>query len=168
MENKRNAFRDYMDDDNQSYIPETVKKFLSFREDDLNYVIMAEVVSEIITNISITPLPKVPNYISGIINLRGQIVPIIDLGLKMGKQPSKATTITCIIVIQITNVLFGIHVDEVSHVLDIDIDLISSIGSSHKAEELVSGIVRTEDVVYLVFDAEKLMNSIGGSNDTHK
>ncbi len=152
---------DLFDYDDQVEISNNLTKYLSFRNDDLYFIIDSEFVSEIITNTSITPLPKVPEYISGIINLRGQIAPIVDLRIKMGMKAAKNTEIACIIVVKVESILFGILVDEVSHVLDIDTDMITSYSTTK--DELVSGIIRAEEVVYLVFDANKLISSIGVS-----
>ena len=76
--------------------------------------------TEIITNHTITIIPLVPDYVKGIINLRGQIIPIIDIRLRMGKPSIDYTSTTCIIVLNIDDTNLGIIVDSVQQVIDID------------------------------------------------
>lgn len=67
-------------------LPEIVtEKYLIFSSDSLMYGIKAEQVKDIITDYTITYVPHVPNYVKGVINLRGQIVPIVDIRLRLGK-----------------------------------------------------------------------------------
>ena len=62
-------------------------KYLIFSSDGLLYGIKADLVKDIITDYTITYLPKVPGYVKGVINLRGQIIPILDIRLRLGKMP---------------------------------------------------------------------------------
>ena len=70
---------------------EISQKYLMFLSDGLDFAVKASYVMEIITNHDITTLPMVPDFIKGIINLRGQIIPIIDIRTKMGKMEGEAT-----------------------------------------------------------------------------
>ena len=108
-----------MDQDNQfNAVPEEgvpapaldaqTVKYLLFCSDNLLFGVSADYVVEIITNHAITKLPLVPNYIRGIINLRGQIIPIVDIRLLLG-QPSQSDN--CIIILNIEDTLVGILVD---------------------------------------------------------
>ena len=78
--------------------PVSTERFLTFSSNDLNIGVSTNYVIEIITNHTITMLPLVPDYVKGIINLRGQIIPIIDIRLRMGKPSIDYTSSTCIIV----------------------------------------------------------------------
>lgn len=96
------------------------ERFLTFRSADLTFAVNTKYVIEIITNHSITTLPMVPEYIKGIINLRGQIIPIVDIRLRLGK-PSidmENNESNCIIVLDIDSISVGIIVDSVSQVVD--------------------------------------------------
>ncbi len=135
---------------------EDSKKFLAFRSDDLFYAIDADDVSEIIMNDSITRLPKIPGYIRGIINLRGQILPIMDLRVRMGRPQTEFTSLTCIIVIVVDNVSLGILVDSVSQMVDIADSSISPPPVT-RHQDLVMGITRLNGVVHLIIDAEGLI-----------
>ncbi len=136
---------------------ENTKKFLTFMSDGLIFGIDASYVIEIIINHNITFLPIVPYYIKGIINLRGQIVPIVDIRLRMGRPPMKdEKAASCIIIIEIDSVTFGIYVDAVRQMIDLDTRKISP-PTVNNCEELVNGIVTLADgQTMLVLDNEAL------------
>jgi len=136
--------------------PETTKKFLAFQSDELYYAIDSDYVNEIIMNDAITRLPKLPSYVKGIINLRGQIVPILDIRLRMGRMPGEFTSETCIIVMEVDGVPLGILVDRVSQIIDLaETDISAQPVSKH--QDLVQGIARVNGVVHLVINCEGLM-----------
>lgn len=151
-----------MDDEinaTQTIQKDTSKKFLAFLSDELLFGVNAAYVTEIITNHHITMLPMVPNYIKGIINLRGQIIPILDIRLKMNKADMDYTDTSCIIVLDINSVLIGILVDTVSQVVDVYEDKISPPTANNK-QELVNGMVSlSSGVVMLLLDCELLINN---------
>lgn len=137
----------------------STERFLTFTSDGLTIGISTDYVTEIITNHSITVLPLVPDYVKGIINLRGQIIPIIDIRLRMGKEAIAYTNHTCIIVLNIDSVLIGIVVDMVQQVIDIDKSLISSMPIEDH-QELINGMVSLDERSVLLFlDCEQLVNA---------
>ena len=137
--------------------PISTERFLTFTSDGLTIGISTDYVTEIITNHSITVLPLVPDYVKGIINLRGQIIPIIDIRLRMGKEAIAYTNHTCIIVLNIDSVLIGIVVDMVQQVIDIDKSLISSMPIEDH-QELINGMVSLDERSVLLFlDCEQLV-----------
>ena len=139
--------------------PISTERFLTFTSDGLTIGISTDYVTEIITNHSITVLPLVPDYVKGIINLRGQIIPIIDIRLRMGKEAIAYTNHTCIIVLNIDSVLIGIVVDMVQQVIDIDKSLISSMPIEDH-QELINGMVSLDVRSVLLFlDCEQLVNA---------
>lgn len=137
---------------------DTIRRYVAFISDGLSYVISAEYVMEIITNYAITHLPMVPSYISGIINLRGQIIPIIDVRRRMGKAPSDSEN-NCIIVLDVDGVTLGVTVDTVTKALDIDEAQIAPMPSGNR-EKLVNGILTTPSgETVLFFDCRTLVDS---------
>ena len=94
-------------------------KYLTFISDELHFGVDTDNVVEILTNQHIRPFPMVPQYVKGVINLRGQVVPIIDLRLRVGKMPLEDTGENCIIVLEIESDTIGIIVDGVAHVRDV-------------------------------------------------
>lgn len=132
------------------------KKFLAFQSDELQYAIDADYVNEIIIPNSITKIPKLPEFISGIINLRGQLVPILDIRLRMGRSKTVFTDDTCIIIMKVDDIQLGILVDSVSQMIDIPEPNISALPLS-KHQELVNGIIRIHDMVLLIISIEDLL-----------
>ena len=142
-----------------SEAPVSTERFLTFNSDGLTFGISTNYVTEIITNHTITNLPLVPNYVKGIINLRGQIIPIIDIRLRMGKPAISYTNHTCIIVLNIDSVYIGIIVDMVQQVIDIDKDMISSMPIEDR-KELVNGMITFDESSVLLFlDCEQLVKA---------
>lgn len=137
----------------------STERFLTFNTDGLTLGVSTNYVTEIITNHTITMLPLVPAYVKGIINLRGQIVPIIDIRLRMGKTAIDYTNTTCIIVLNIDTVQIGVVVDAVQQVVDIDRSKISPVPVEDQ-QELITGMLSQEDrSVILFLDCEGLIRT---------
>ena len=132
------------------------KKYLTFVSNGLGFAINSDFVIEIINEHFITRLPRVPDYIKGIINLRGQIIPIMDARLRMGHPRAEITKETCIIVISVNDVSIGLFVDKVLHMIDLTDDDISEPPVNNN-QEFVNGITHLHDVVYLIIDCELLL-----------
>lgn len=136
-----------------------LERYLTFRTDNLTFGVSTNYIIEIITNHVITPLPMVPNYVKGVINLRGQVVPIIDIRLRLGKPAIDYTGSSCVIVLNVDSISIGIIVDSVEQVLDIDYSRISPVPANNR-EELVSGMISLPDNnVVLLLDCETLVNN---------
>ena len=141
----------------EAAVPVSTERFLTFSSDGLNIGVSTNYVIEIITNHAITMVPLVPDYVKGIINLRGQIIPIIDIRLRMGKPSIEYTNTTCIIVLNINSVYIGIIVDAVQQVMDIDQSKISPVPVE---QELISGMISSsERSVILFLDCEQLVQT---------
>lgn len=138
---------------------EAMERYLTFHTDNLIFGVSTNYIIEIITNHVITAMPMLPDYVKGIINLRGQIVPIIDIRLRLGKPAIEYTSASCIIVLNVDSVFIGIIVDAVEQVLDIDYSKISPVPANNR-EELVSGMISMPDNnVVLLLDCETLVNN---------
>jgi purine-binding chemotaxis protein CheW len=97
-------------------------KFLTFFLSGEEYGLEILKVQEIIGIMEITPVPGTPEYVCGVINLRGKVIPVVNLRLKFGMASAETTAETCIIVVRANGVQTGIVVDQVSEVLDIPSD----------------------------------------------
>ena len=135
-------------------------KYLSFTLDGENYGVDIALVREIIGFLPIAKVPDVPDFIQGIINLRGKIIPVLDMRLRLNKEFRAYTDRTCIIVIEIFGVEVGLIVDMVSEVLTIAEDLISPQPDLKSLKhEYVKGIGRLKDAVILLLDVEELLKT---------
>lgn len=132
------------------------KKHLSFITDDLLFGIEASSVVEIITNHHITRLPMVSEYIRGVINLRGQIIPIIDIRLRLGRISELQGDQNCIIVVTVESETVGLLVDTVSQVLDINTDEIAP-PSINDLQGFVYGMVSLPGGTMLLLDCKLLL-----------
>jgi len=101
----------------------TAGKYLTFNLKDEGYGIGILKVREIIGMMEITPVPKTPEFIKGVINLRGKVIPVVDLRMKFGLEPADYDERTCIIVVEVPTAegvrAVGIVVDSVSEVANI-------------------------------------------------
>lgn len=101
-------------------------KYLTFTLDDEHYGVPVLKVREIIKVLHITSVPQVPPHVKGVINLRGKVMPVVDLRLKFGMPPRDYTDRTCIIVVDLTararTVMMGVIVDTVSDVMTVAAD----------------------------------------------
>ncbi|MCB6201373.1 chemotaxis protein CheW [Extibacter muris] len=138
-------------------VSETTERFLTFMSDGLIFGVSTENVIEIITNYMIRPLPMVPDYIRGIINLRGQVLPVMDIRLRMNKPFREYTSTTCIIILEINSTLIGIVVDTVLQVQDIDIAGASPIPIENR-QELTNAMISLDDgTVVLLLDCDAVL-----------
>ncbi|EEG74082.1 CheW-like protein [[Clostridium] hylemonae DSM 15053] len=138
-------------------VSETTERFLTFMSDGLVFGVSTENVIEIITNYMIRPLPMVPDYIRGIINLRGQVLPVMDIRLRMNKPFREYTSTTCIIILEINSTLIGIAVDTVLQVQDIDTAEASPIPVENR-QELTNAMISLDDgTVVLLLDCDAIL-----------
>ena len=131
------------------------EKYLICVSDSLLYGIVAEQVVEIITDHTITYLPRVPHYVRGIINLRGQLIPIIDMRLRLGKMPEDEH---CIMVVNVENNVVGLLVDGVERMADIPRDSILPMPTQNP-QKLISGMCSLPDgKTLLILDCGLLLH----------
>ena len=131
------------------------QKYLIFMADHLKLGVVAEDVVEILNNQVITYLPMVPDYIRGIINMRGQMVPILDVRARLGLPPQEESLV---VVINLGDVQLGILVDAVDQMLDIPKSNIHPL-PANSTQMLVSGMCSLPDGsgTMMVLDCEQLM-----------
>ena len=135
------------------------ERCLTFESGGMVMYMSTSYVIEIINDHSITALPIVPPYVKGIINLRGSILPVIDIRLLMDKEAEEYTSKTCIIVLNIDSVSIGIIVDRVRQVIDIDLSEVQPIPLRNR-QKLCNGMITLDSgEVAMSFDAEALVQS---------
>ncbi|MBU3074740.1 chemotaxis protein CheW [Clostridium estertheticum] len=135
-------------------------KFLTFYVGRESYGIEIKFVTEIIGIQEITEVPELPNYVKGIINLRGKIIPVVDVRLRFKKEPKEYNDRTCIIVIDIKGISVGLIVDNVSEVINIeDSNIVPPPDiKTGPNNQYIRGIGKVEDEVKLILDCDKLLN----------
>lgn len=134
-------------------------KFLTFTLGNEAYGIEIQFVTEIIGIQSITEVPELPQYIKGIINLRGKIIPVMDVRLRFGKAPKDYNDRTCIIVVDIMEMSIGLIVDSVSEVISIpDTEIVPPPELNKAGNRYIKGIGKVGNEVKLLLECEKLLN----------
>ncbi|MBU0909347.1 MAG: chemotaxis protein CheW [Proteobacteria bacterium] len=138
-------------------------KYLTFLLGDESYGVEIMKIKEIIGMIPVTTLPKTPSYVKGIINLRGKVIPVIDLRSKFGLASKNTTERTCIVVTEIKKsdgiVLLSFIVDSVSEVINITADDIESAPSfgPNSVPENISGVAKRDKKIIILLDIEAVL-----------
>ena len=134
-------------------------KYLIFHLDEREFAFEIRFVSEIIGMQKITPLPYEAEFVKGVINLRGRIIPVIDARLRMGLEERPYDERTCIIVNQVRNMPVGLIVDTVSEVKTIFPEQIEKPPQlqTNKQSVFLRGLAKTDDRVKVILDIENLL-----------
>ncbi|MGG6313130.1 chemotaxis protein CheW [Paenibacillus macerans] len=134
-------------------------KYLTFLVEREQYGIEIKYVTEIIGIQLITEVPQMPDYIRGVINLRGTIIPVMDVRIRFGKPPKAYSDRTCVIVIELGDLAIGLIVDSVSEVLSIDTaDIVPPPELYDGGNRFVAGIGKAGSAVMLLLDCNRLLN----------
>ncbi len=141
-------------------------KYLTFRLDREEYGLEILKVREIIGLMGITRVPRTPHYIRGVINLRGKVIPVLDLRAKFGMDVISDTEETCIIVVEVEgageSLLMGILVDAVSEVLDIqagEIEEAPTFGADVDTR-FILGIGKVKNTVKILLDIDRVLTGV--------
>ena len=140
---------------------EEIEKVLTFAVGEQTYGIEIPYVIEIIGVQHITELPNMPKYIKGIMNVRGKIVPVMNIRSRFGKEEVPYDDFTCIIIVSIDDDSLGIIVDRVEEVINITSDDIADTPDykSVNASKYIDYIVIMNDEIKLVLDCRKLIET---------
>jgi purine-binding chemotaxis protein CheW len=135
-------------------------KYLTFQLDSETFGIEIKYVTEIIGVLPVTFVPEVPAYVMGIINLRGKIIPVIDMRLRFKKAPVEYTDRTCTVVIDIRDVTLGLIVDSVAEVINIGGENIVPPPNYRAGfhNPYIQGIGKVGSDVKLLLDCEKIIS----------
>lgn len=143
----------------------TINSFLSFKLGDEEFAANVGKVLNILEMTRITEVPRAPEYMKGVINLRGTVLPVIDTRIKFGMSPITYTTNTCIVVLDIDMdgepVHVGALVDSVQAVLEFDTNQIMpapSIGSKYRSE-FIEGVVNADDRFIMILNMDAVFST---------
>lgn len=140
-------------------------KYLTFTLNKEEYGIGILKVKEIIGMMPITPVPQTPEYVKGVINLRGKVIPVIDLRLRFGMEKVLYDERTCIVVVEAETgedrTLIGIVVDSVSEVLNIRAELIEETPAfgTELTTDYILGMAKTEGSLKILLDIDKVLQA---------
>ncbi|ARU56920.1 chemotaxis signal transduction protein CheW [Oleiphilus messinensis] len=146
--------------------PKNRRQFLTFCLNNEYFGMELHQTREILEYSDVTDVPLMPGFMSGVINLRGEVVPVIDLAIRLGRDPIKLHKRTCIVIIELHSYeqkhVLGLLVDSVSEVVELDtsdVEEAPAFGANIRAE-FILGIAKKEEQFVILLDAEKTLSPI--------
>ena len=130
--------------------------YLTFEVETEEYAVSIESVTEIVTNQRIIPAPDMPTYIAGVINLRGKVVPLMDVRMRFGLPKKDYDDRTCIIVVEIDEIPTGLMVDKVKDVLEIPNENIEP-PKYGKGDGVIEGMGKRQEQVSFIISLTRLL-----------
>ncbi len=154
-----NLIDDSIDNDGLHEVDSTKDQYLTFVIEDEEYGIEITNIKEIISICAITQVPGTESYIKGIINLRGDIIPVIDVRKRFGKPPVEYNDLTCIVVIEYKEYSLGLIVDNVEEVIYIDESNVLPPPNAklNHYNQFIRNIGRVGDSIKLFLDLDKFL-----------
>ncbi len=149
-------------ENNNLEIEDTQKdRYLTFKTASEDYGIEIKYVVEIIGLYKITPIPESPNYVKGVINLRGKVIPVIDIRTRFGLEFKEYDEKTCIIVVNINNLIIGIIVDTINEVVLIPEKNVDSTRSfvNENRSRFITGLGKINDSIVVLLDIMKILSN---------
>ena len=142
-----------------------VRQYLTFKLSEEVFGVDVAQVREILDFIKITKVPQTPDFMCGVINLRGSVVPVVDMRLKFGMEKTETTVNTCIVVVEVNlegeNTVLGALVDSVQEVFELgpsEIEPAPRIGTKLKTE-FIKGMGKRDDKFIILLDIDKVFSS---------
>ena len=139
-------------------------KYLTFEIGEESYGLQILRVQEIIKMQDITKIPRTPDFVEGVINLRGKIIPVIDMRKAFGMEERETSRNTCIIIVQVqrgeTSAILGVIVDKVAEVLEIapeEIEPAPSFGAQMETQ-FILGMAKSKDSINILLDINKVVD----------
>jgi len=140
-------------------------QYLTFKLGDEVFALDISKVREVLDFTTVTKVPRTPEFMRGVINLRGSVVPVVDLRLKFGMSRTENGVNTCVIITEVTvdgdTTVLGALADSVQEVLDLDADHIApapKIGTKLKTE-FIKGMGKRDDRFIIILDVDKVFSS---------
>lgn len=140
-------------------------QYLTFKLQDEIFALDISTVREVLDFTVITKVPKTPDFMRGVINLRGSVVPVIDLRLKFGMTLTEKTVNTCVIIVEVKvqneTVVLGVLADSVQEVMDLDAEQIEPaprIGT-HLKTDFIKGMGKRNDRFLMLLDIDKVFST---------
>jgi purine-binding chemotaxis protein CheW len=142
-----------------------ITQYLTFRLDQEIFALDITKVREVLDLTTMTKVPRTPDFMRGVINLRGSVVPVVDLRLKFGMTPTERTVNTCIIIAEVSvdndTVVLGALADSVQEVIDLDASSIAPpprIGTKLRTE-FIKGMGRQQDRFIIILDIDRVFST---------
>lgn len=135
-------------------------KYLTFTLAKESFAIHIMHVTEIIGKQDITPIPEMEKYMCGVINLRGKVIPIMDVRLRFGMDYREYDDRTCFIVLKVNDVSIGLVVDRVSEVVELPESQIDKKSTSVQNQAIIAGLAKVDKNVIILINCECLISDL--------
>jgi len=138
----------------------TRDRYLCFALEEQSFAVPITAVREIVEMQEITPVPHMPEYLRGVVNLRGQIIPIIDLRLRLNMEFREYDRRTCIVIVAYEDKQIGLVVDRMDEVVHFDEDHrepAPDYRDEHGLHRFVGGVGRRDDRVVMLLDSDMIL-----------
>lgn len=151
---------DYIKHENEDTGTEELSSYLEFSLGDELYAIPLLKVREVIARPETTPVPFTPNHFKGIMNLRGQVISVIDLRDKLGIANKQDSEETAVIIVDLEPIFLGVVVDSVNSVLNIKMTTVNETPQieSSKNSDYIEGVFRRDDSLILLLDIASVLD----------
>jgi purine-binding chemotaxis protein CheW len=140
-------------------------KFVTYKLDKENYALDIDQVREVVDYTSITKVPQMPDFVRGVINLRGSVVPVVDLRAKFGMPPTKRTVDTRILIVEVTvdqeSTILGALADAVKEVIELEpeqVDPPPKIGTRLKTD-FIRGVGKRDNEFIVILDVDRVFST---------
>lgn len=159
MSSQTNKVMNLLDDDDDEMLDSQEGKYLTFIIKNEEFGVKIAYVREIIGIQGITEVPDSPMFVRGVINLRGKVIPVVDVRLRFGMDAREYDERTCIIVLSFEELVTGIVVDTVNEVLNIPAEEIDPAPDMcmHSGNGFIQGMAKVGEKVKMLLDVEKLL-----------
>ena len=143
---------------------DSAQRYLTFRLGQTSYAIGILKVQEIIGLLHITPVPGTPSYVRGVVNLRGRVIPVVDLCTRFGMPAAPDTERTCIVITQVTGArgpaTMGVVVEDVAQVVDLPPDRVEAVPEFgiQVRTDFLTGVARLAEDVILLLDIDAVLS----------
>jgi purine-binding chemotaxis protein CheW len=137
------------------------EKYVVFQIGEGNYSIALEEVSQIIRYENVTDVPTAPSFVDGVINVGGEVIPVVNLRTRFALDPGEVSRKNRVIIVQKQDIRYGILVDSVREILDLDQDSVASEAASvfGMKPEFVRGIAKIRDYLLVLLDIFKVLST---------
>ena len=135
---------------------EGLSQFVSFRLDQKHFAVPLVHVERALPMIAVTPAPGAPPWLAGLIDLSGRVIPVVDLRRRFGQESREPALDDRLLVVEAAGQMLALMVDEVSEVLEIPAHQVDRSSSLVSQSDLVAAVVRRDEGLILVLDADKL------------
>ncbi|QWR77977.1 chemotaxis protein CheW [Candidatus Magnetomonas plexicatena] len=144
----------------------TMMQFLTFKLDDEVFALHIEKIREVLEFTTVTKMPRTPEFMRGVINLRGSVVPVIDMKQKFGMSYTEKAVDTCVVIVEVgmegEKVILGAMVDSVKEVMELEQSAIEpppKIGTQ-LSNEYIEGMGKQDDEFVIILDIDKVFSTL--------